>query len=238
MLQDVHERVLVAARSGATGWEALPYLRRAVRNRCVDVLRARAARPATVELATDLPDGGGDPAGVALDRERLAELVADLRALPDRQREALLAGVLAVPARRPGERHDEDADRPRAAQPARVGAGARDAVSRSPRGAGGERGAGRAPERARAPSRPQLPGVPGAPGATRGGSAVRAAAGVDRLTRLRARGGEAARRRGDHIRDRPGRRTARGRQRPARGPNRARGTSSRRPRPSRRGASP
>ena len=62
------------------------------------MLRARAARPATVELATDLPGGGGDPAGVALDRERLAELVADLRALPDRQREALLAGVLAAPA--------------------------------------------------------------------------------------------------------------------------------------------
>ncbi len=106
VLQDVHERVLVAARSGATGWEALPYLRRAVRNRCVDVLRARSTRPATVELATDLPGAGGDPAGVALDRERLGELVADLRALPDRQREALLAGVLAAPgaARRAARR--------------------------------------------------------------------------------------------------------------------------------------
>ena len=99
VLQDVHERVLVAARSGVTGWEALPYLRRAVRNRCVDVLRARAARPASVELATDLPDGDGDPAVVAV--ERLAELVADLRALPDRQREALLAAVLDAPAGSP-----------------------------------------------------------------------------------------------------------------------------------------
>ena len=97
VLQDVHERVLVAARSGATGWEALPYLRRAVRNRCVDVLRARAARPATVELVADVLDGRGDPAGVALGRERLGELIEDLRALPDRQREALLAGVLADP---------------------------------------------------------------------------------------------------------------------------------------------
>ena len=102
MLQDVHERVLVAARAGATGWETLPYLRRAVRNRCLDVLRARAARPATVELAAD-PPAGGDPAGVAADRERLAELVADIRALPERQREALLANVLAAPAGGPAD---------------------------------------------------------------------------------------------------------------------------------------
>jgi DNA-directed RNA polymerase specialized sigma24 family protein len=102
VLQDVHERVLVAARAGATGWETLPYLRRAVRNRCLDVLRARAARPATVELAAD-PPAGGDPAGVAADRERLAELVADIRALPERQREALLANVLAAPAGGPAD---------------------------------------------------------------------------------------------------------------------------------------
>ncbi len=102
VLQDVHERVLVAARAGATGWETLPYLRRAVRNRCLDVLRARAARPATVELATD-PPAGGDPAGVAADRERVAELVAEIRALPVRQREALLANVLAAPADGPAD---------------------------------------------------------------------------------------------------------------------------------------
>ena len=40
---------------------------------------------------------------MAADRERLAELVADIRALPERQREALLANVLAAPAGGPAD---------------------------------------------------------------------------------------------------------------------------------------
>ena len=101
VLQDVHERVLVAARAGATGWETLPYLRRAVRNRCLDVLRARAARPATESWPRIRPPAGTRPAWRRT--ASVAELVADISRAAGAPARGAARNVLAAPAGGPAD---------------------------------------------------------------------------------------------------------------------------------------
>jgi RNA polymerase sigma-70 factor (ECF subfamily) len=69
-----------------------PWLYAIVRNACLDRLRGRAQR-ATVDLApleAVLHDDLADPAAAAERRERFDALLGDLRALPERQRVALV----------------------------------------------------------------------------------------------------------------------------------------------------
>jgi len=63
-----------------------------VRNACLDRLRGRASRPTVglEDLAPVLSDRTGDPQDVLAGREELREVVGHLRALPERQRVALV----------------------------------------------------------------------------------------------------------------------------------------------------
>jgi RNA polymerase sigma-70 factor (ECF subfamily) len=74
-----------------------PWLFAITRNACVDRLRRGGRARGTVELTRleeVLGDAGGDPHAACVRREELAATVSALRALPDRQREALVGHEL------------------------------------------------------------------------------------------------------------------------------------------------
>lgn len=97
VVQDVFTRAITALRSDDRPMALRPWLYRVAHNRCLDVLR----RPATVSLDALAGDEGvrappasgriaASAAEVAVGRERLREVVADIDALPDQQRSALI----------------------------------------------------------------------------------------------------------------------------------------------------
>jgi RNA polymerase sigma-70 factor (ECF subfamily) len=67
-----------------------PWLHTLVRNRCLDELRRPVPPIADEEAARDRPSPFGDPAGTIGRREELRAVVADVIALPDRQRDVLV----------------------------------------------------------------------------------------------------------------------------------------------------
>jgi len=74
-----------------------PWLHAITRNACLDRLRRGARSRATADVAPleeVLGDVGGDPHAAYLRREEMAATVTALRALPDRQREALVGHEL------------------------------------------------------------------------------------------------------------------------------------------------
>lgn len=67
-----------------------PWLHTIVKNRCLDVLR-RPQRTTELEpLAFALPDNGPGPVSQIACRDRVAEVVAGVASLPERQRQALV----------------------------------------------------------------------------------------------------------------------------------------------------
>ena len=85
-----------------------PWLYAIARNACLDRLRRGGRDRACVELTRlegVLGDAGGDPHAAYVRREEVAATVTALRALPDRQREALVGHELE------GRSHQELADR-------------------------------------------------------------------------------------------------------------------------------
>ncbi len=91
-MQDVFLRAYAALRADDRPLTLRAWLYRVAHNRCVDHLR-RPASQATVELtevARQLESGAPDPLHALEQREDLRRLVADVRALPDQQRSALL----------------------------------------------------------------------------------------------------------------------------------------------------
>ena len=68
-----------------------PWLYRVVHNRCIDELRRPAATADPDLLARALAPARDDTDAAVLRGDRLAEVVADVVALPSRQREALVA---------------------------------------------------------------------------------------------------------------------------------------------------
>src|SRR4051812_14200344 len=87
VVQDVFERAYNGLRAGERDIAVRPWLYRVAHNRCVDYVRRAPATP----LPSDegLP-GGVDPVIEAERREDLRRLVADLHALPEQQRSALI----------------------------------------------------------------------------------------------------------------------------------------------------
>jgi RNA polymerase sigma factor (sigma-70 family) len=86
--QDSFRKALVALRRGDGEVELRPWLYRIVRNTALNDLRDRP--PAAAELAEDLVDGGRSAAVEAEERAEVAKLTARLRALPEKQRAALV----------------------------------------------------------------------------------------------------------------------------------------------------
>jgi len=91
-LQSAMTRALVALRSEERDLAVRPWLLRIVHNEAVTVLRRR--RP-TATLVEDLEPADPAVEDMLAGRERLARLVADLQALPERQRSALLMRELS-----------------------------------------------------------------------------------------------------------------------------------------------
>ena len=87
IVQDVFLRAYGSLRSGEREIAVRPWLYRVAHNRCIDYVR-RA--PATPLQPDELLPGGIDPVATAEQREDLRRLVADLHALPDAQRSALI----------------------------------------------------------------------------------------------------------------------------------------------------
>jgi RNA polymerase sigma factor (sigma-70 family) len=87
VVQDVFLRAYGALRTGEREIAVRPWLYRVAHNRCIDYVR-RA--PATPLQPDELLPGGIDPVAAAEQREDLRRLVADLHALPDAQRSALI----------------------------------------------------------------------------------------------------------------------------------------------------
>ena len=87
IVQDVFLRAYGALRTGEREIAVRPWLYRVAHNRCIDYVR-RA--PATPLQPDELLPGGIDPVAAAEQREDLRRLVADLHALPDAQRSALI----------------------------------------------------------------------------------------------------------------------------------------------------
>ena len=87
IVQDVFLRAYGALRTGEREIALRPWLYRVAHNRCIDYVR-RA--PATPLQPDELLPGGTDPVAAAEQREDLRRLVADLHALPDAQRSALI----------------------------------------------------------------------------------------------------------------------------------------------------
>ena len=87
IVQDVFLRAYGALRTGEREITVRPWLYRVAHNRCIDYVR-RA--PATPLQPDELLPGGIDPVAAAEQREDLRRLVADLHALPDAQRSALI----------------------------------------------------------------------------------------------------------------------------------------------------
>ena len=95
VVQDVLIRAHHALRHGHGPDELRPWLYRLTRNRAIDELRR--SRWGVESLRHDdllAGDQRDDPAGILACKESLHDLVADLAALPQRQREALLAREL------------------------------------------------------------------------------------------------------------------------------------------------
>jgi RNA polymerase sigma factor (sigma-70 family) len=92
-LQSAMTRALVALRAQERDLAVRPWLFRIAHNEAVSILRRRHP---TTALAEELePAGGLDIEGTLEGRERLATLLADLRALPVRQRSALVMRELS-----------------------------------------------------------------------------------------------------------------------------------------------
>ncbi len=67
------------------------YLRQALRNRIVDLIRQRRRRPDGTDLPADLTDGGPSPLEAAIGAENMARYEAALQRLRDEDREAIIA---------------------------------------------------------------------------------------------------------------------------------------------------
>jgi len=108
-VQDALLRALAALRRDPARVIVLkPWLYAITRNACLDRLRQGGPHRASVELTKlegVLRDAGGDPHAAYVRREEIAATVTALRALPDRQREALVGHELE------GRSHRELADR-------------------------------------------------------------------------------------------------------------------------------
>ena len=90
VVQDAFVRALAALRSDDREMALRAWLFTIVRNRALDALR-RPSRTTDIEPhATVLRDASADPHDRLVRREELGALVSGLRALPERQREALV----------------------------------------------------------------------------------------------------------------------------------------------------
>ena len=69
------------------------YLRQAVRNRIVDIIRRHRRRPDGTDLPADLADGGPSPLEAAIGTENMERYEAALQRLRDEDREAIIARV-------------------------------------------------------------------------------------------------------------------------------------------------
>jgi RNA polymerase sigma factor (sigma-70 family) len=87
VVQDVFMSAYGALRSGEREIAVRPWLYRVAHNRCIDYVRRAPAPPLQPD---ELIPGGTDPVVVAERREDLRRLVADLHALPEAQRSALI----------------------------------------------------------------------------------------------------------------------------------------------------
>jgi RNA polymerase sigma factor (sigma-70 family) len=97
--QDSFRKALEALRRGDAEVELRPWLYRIVRNTALNDLRDRP--PAAAELADELVGGGRSAAAEAEQRVEVAALTARMRALPEKQRAALVMRELE------GMSHDE-----------------------------------------------------------------------------------------------------------------------------------
>jgi len=90
VVQDAFVRALNALRADERDMQLKPWLYTIVRNRTLDVLR-RPQRTTELEPhAAALRDASGDPHDRLVRREAVGELVDGLKALPERQRTALV----------------------------------------------------------------------------------------------------------------------------------------------------
>ena len=87
VVQDVFMRASSALRTGEREIAVRPWLYRVAHNRCIDYVRRAPAAPLQPD---ELLPGGIDPVAAAEQREDLRRLVADLHALPEQQRSALI----------------------------------------------------------------------------------------------------------------------------------------------------
>ena len=88
VVQDVLLRAYRALRADARPMALRAWLYRIAHNRCLDELRGE--RPTAELLADEMPGDGVDPAAAFGRRERLRELIGDIRSLPAQQRSALV----------------------------------------------------------------------------------------------------------------------------------------------------
>ena len=90
VVQDAFVKAYHALRASSGEMALRAWLHTIVRNRALDRLR-RPSRTVTASVEDlKLADPGADPQAAALRREALRSLVGDLRALPERQRRALV----------------------------------------------------------------------------------------------------------------------------------------------------
>ena len=94
VVQDAFVRALTALRADEREMALRAWLFTIVRNRTLDVLRKPVRTTDLEPHAAVLADGGGDPFERLARAEELRALVGGLRALPDRQRQALVAHEL------------------------------------------------------------------------------------------------------------------------------------------------
>src|SRR5215211_146392 len=87
VVQDVFERAYAGLRAGDRAIAVRPWLYRVAHNRCIDYVRRAPAAPLQPD---ELLPGGVDPVVEAERRDDLRRLVADLHALPEQQRSALI----------------------------------------------------------------------------------------------------------------------------------------------------
>ena len=95
--QDVFLRAHGALRRNERAVVLRPWLARIARNRCLDALRTRHAEPiepARIERLAARHSGAGDPAAAFARKEALGSVITRVRALPPRQRTALVAQEL------------------------------------------------------------------------------------------------------------------------------------------------
>jgi RNA polymerase sigma factor (sigma-70 family) len=87
VVQDVFERAYSGLRAGERDIAVRPWLYRVAHNRCIDYARRAPTPPLPADEGVP---GGVDPVIAAERREDLRRLVADLLALPEQQRSALI----------------------------------------------------------------------------------------------------------------------------------------------------